>query len=125
MVVGFAYACFTVLAPWQLGKNTSTEERNDRIAESLSQDPVPVGDLLDGDEPAQDDEWRRVTATGSYLPNSDVLVRLRSVDAQPAYEVLTPPFVLDSGRRCWSIAGSSVQFGAPRFRRSTRPRPGR
>lgn len=92
VVVGFAYACFTVLAPWQLGKNTSTEERNDRIAESLSQDPVPVGDLL-GDA-TQDDEWRRVTSTGRYLPDSDVLVRLRSVNGQPAYEVLTP-FVLD------------------------------
>ncbi|MCK8673403.1 SURF1 family protein [Rhodococcus sp. HM1] len=97
VVVGFAYACFTVLAPWQLGKNTSTSERNDRIAESLSQDPVPVGELVGDGEPAQDDEWRRVTATGSYLPDSDVLVRLRSVESQPAYEVLTP-FTLDDGR---------------------------
>ena len=97
VVVGFAYACFTVLAPWQLGKNTSTEERNDRIAESLSLEPVPVGDLIGGDKPTQDDEWRRVIATGSYLPDSDVLVRLRSVGSQPAYEVLTP-FALADGQ---------------------------
>jgi len=97
VVVGFAYACFTVLAPWQLGKNTRTSDRNDRIAESLSQDPVSVGELVGDGEPVQDDEWRRVTATGSYLPDSDVLVRLRSVNSQPAYEVLTP-FALDDGR---------------------------
>lgn len=96
VVVGFAYACFTVLAPWQLGKNTSTEDRNGRIAASMAQDPVPVADLLGGDGPTVEDEWRRVLAQGSYLPESDVLVRLRSVESQPAYEVLTP-FALDSG----------------------------
>lgn len=98
VVVGFAYACFTVLAPWQLGKNTTTEDRNARISESMSQDPVPLGDLLVADDDLTvEDEWRRVAAEGSYLPDSDVLVRLRSVDGQPAYEVLTP-FVLDNGR---------------------------
>ena len=96
VVVGFAYACFTVLAPWQLGKNTSTEDRNGRIAASMSQDPVPVSELLGGDGPTIEEEWRRVLAQGSYLPDSDVLVRLRSVESQPAYEVLTP-FTLDSG----------------------------
>jgi cytochrome oxidase assembly protein ShyY1 len=96
VVGGFAYACFTVLAPWQLGKNTSTEERNSRIEASMSQEPVPVSELLSGADPAVDDEWRRVIADGSYLPDSDVLVRLRSVEAGPAYEVLTP-FALDDG----------------------------
>ncbi|UYP17534.1 SURF1 family protein [Rhodococcus sp. Z13] len=97
VVVGFAYACFTVLAPWQLGKNTDTEERNARISASMAQDPVPVGDLLGGDGPTIDDEWRRVVAEGSYLPDSDVLVRLRSVESKPAYEVLTP-LALNDGR---------------------------
>ncbi|MEV1134921.1 SURF1 family protein [Rhodococcus coprophilus] len=97
VVGGFAYACFTVLAPWQLGKNTSTEERNDRLAASMSEDPVPVGDLLAGPGPTVDDEWRRVVAQGSYLPDSDVLVRLRNIDGRPAYEVLTP-FEFDDGR---------------------------
>ena len=30
VVIGFAYLCFTVLAPWQLGKNTKTSRENDR-----------------------------------------------------------------------------------------------
>ncbi|MBC2588048.1 MULTISPECIES: SURF1 family protein [Rhodococcus] len=97
VVGGFAYACFTVLAPWQLGKNTTTEERNDRITASLATDPVPVEELLTGPAPAPEDEWRRVVATGSYLPDSDLLVRLRSVESSPAYEVLTP-FRLADGR---------------------------
>ncbi len=97
VVGGFAYACFTVLAPWQLGKNDSTQERNDRLAASMSEEPVPVRDLLDGGGPTADDEWRRVVAQGSYLPDSDVLVRLRNIDGRPAYEVLTP-FEFDDGR---------------------------
>ena len=32
VVVAFAYLCFTVLAPWQLGKNTKTSRENDQIA---------------------------------------------------------------------------------------------
>lgn len=95
-MVGFAYACFTVLAPWQLGKNTSTGERNDRITESVSQDRVPVGELLGNGGATVESEWRRVIADGSYVPDSDVLVRLRSTESKPAYEVLTP-FVLDDG----------------------------
>lgn len=97
VVALFAYLCFSVLAPWQLGKNTSTSHRNDLINESVNADPVPIEDVLTASGFAADDEWRRVVATGSYLPNQEVLVRLRSIREQPAYEVITP-FRLDGGR---------------------------
>lgn len=91
VVAGFAYMCFTVLAPWQLGKNTSTEHRNQLIEESSNVEPVPIESVLPASGPLdKDDEWRQVTATGSYLPGSDVLIRLRSIEGAPAYEVLTP-----------------------------------
>ena len=45
VVVAFAYLCFTVLAPWQLGKNTKTSRENDQIAHSLTADPVPLTTL--------------------------------------------------------------------------------
>lgn len=91
VVAGFAYMCFTVLAPWQLGKNTNTEHRNALIEESVDADPVPIESVLPASGPiASDDEWRQVTATGTYLPDSEALVRLRSVEGDPAYEVLTP-----------------------------------
>ncbi|AYF79646.1 SURF1 family protein [Nocardia yunnanensis] len=95
VVAGFAYLCFTVLAPWQLGKNTRTSERNDRIANSVHADPVDITTVLSGD--GKNTEWRRVTATGSYVPESTVLVRLRHLDGQPAYTVLAA-FRLDDGR---------------------------
>ncbi|WP_428847722.1 SURF1 family cytochrome oxidase biogenesis protein [Nocardia tengchongensis] len=95
VVAGFAYLCFTVLAPWQLGKNTRTSERNDRIASSVHADPVDVTTMLGGD--GKNTEWRRATATGSYVQDSMVLVRLRHLDGQPAYTVLAA-FRLDDGR---------------------------
>ncbi|WP_336880217.1 SURF1 family protein [Rhodococcus globerulus] len=97
-VVGiFAYMCFTVLAPWQLGKNTSTEYRNDLISNSINAETVPIGNVIADGTIAPADEWRNITATGSYVPDADILVRLQSVEGAPAYEVLTP-FALDDGR---------------------------
>jgi len=97
VVVAFAYLCFTVLAPWQLGKNTKTSRENHQIQASLSADPVPVTALLpQQDSSAPGAQWRRVTATGHYLPVPPVLARLRVIGGAPAYEVLAP-FAVDGG----------------------------
>ncbi|BBZ29206.1 SURF1-like protein [Mycolicibacterium madagascariense] len=97
VAIAFAYLCFTVLAPWQLGKNTRTSRENDQIARSLSQAPVPVSSLLpQQDSSAAGAQWRQVTATGRYQTDAQVLARLRVVDGHPAYEVLLP-FHVDGG----------------------------
>src|ERR1700712_4429435 len=97
VVIAFAYLCFTVLAPWQLGKNTKTSRENSQISNSVSQPPVPVTTVLPRqDSAAPGEQWRQVTATGTYQPDAQVLVRLRVVDGNPAYEVLLP-FHVDGG----------------------------
>lgn len=97
VVAMFTYLALTVLAPWQLGKNTRTSRENHQIEASLSADPVPVTSVLPRqDSSAPDAQWRRVTATGRYLPAAEVLARLRVIDGAPAYEVLTA-FVVDGG----------------------------
>lgn len=97
VVLAFAYLCFTVLAPWQLGKNTKTSRENAQISHSLTTDPVPLTSLLPHqDSAAPDAQWRRVTATGRYLPEGQVLARLRVIEGEPAFEVLVP-FVVDGG----------------------------
>ncbi|WP_405162143.1 SURF1 family protein [Nocardia sp. NBC_01499] len=98
VVAVFAYLCFTVLAPWQLGKNTTTSHRNQLIADSVGAAPIDITTVLSSS--AADDshaEWRKVTATGSYVPDSTVLVRLRHLDGAPGYSVLSA-FRLDDGR---------------------------
>jgi cytochrome oxidase assembly protein ShyY1 len=97
VVLAFAYLCFTVLAPWQLGKNTKTSRENNQISASLTAAPVSLTTFLPHqDSSAPDAQWRRVTATGHYLPDRQVLARLRVIDGDPAFEVLTP-FAVDGG----------------------------
>jgi cytochrome oxidase assembly protein ShyY1 len=97
LVAAFAYLCFTVLAPWQLGKNTSTSHRNQLIADSVDAAPIDITTVLGNKDTDSHAEWRRVTATGTYLPDSTVLVRLRHLDSNPGYAVLST-FRLDDGR---------------------------
>lgn len=97
VVLAFAYLCFTVLAPWQLGKHSKTSSQNQQIEKSLTLPPVAVTVLLpqqDSTNPAA--QWRQVTATGRYLPELPILARLRVVDDKPAFEVLAP-FVVAGG----------------------------
>ncbi|BBY01435.1 putative SURF1-like protein [Mycobacterium seoulense] len=97
MVIAFTYLCFTVLAPWQLGKHNRTSRENRQIEYSLNTDPVPLKTLLpQQDSSAPNAQWRRVTATGHYLPDVQVLARLRVIEGKPAFEVLAP-FVVDDG----------------------------
>ena len=97
VVLAFAYLCFTVLAPWQLGKNTTTSRANKQLEQALTAEPVPVTALLPHqDSSAPEQQWRPVTATGHYLSEAQVLVRLRVIEGVPAFEVLTP-FAVDGG----------------------------
>lgn len=97
VVIAFTYLCFSVLAPWQLGKNTKTSRANDQIQQSLTTAPVPLKSVLPNqNSSAADAQWRKVTATGHYLPDKQVLARLRVVEGDPALEVLSP-FVVDGG----------------------------
>ena len=99
VVAAFATACFMVLAPWQLGKNESTSERNNLIKAAVATAPVPINEVApprSGFAPKT--EWREVTVTGTYLVDKQALVRLRSVDERPAIEVLTPFQVAGSDR---------------------------
>ncbi|WP_343600716.1 SURF1 family protein [Mycobacterium sp.] len=97
VVIAFAYLCFSVLAPWQLGKNTKTSRENSQIEQALNTAPVNVKTFLpQQDSSAPDAQWRSVVATGHYLADRQVLARLRMIDNQPAFEVLVP-FAVDGG----------------------------
>ncbi len=97
VVIAFTYLCFSVLAPWQLGKNTKTSRENKQIEQALTTAPVPLKTLLpQQDSSAPDAQWRRVTATGHYLPDKQLVARLRVAGGEPAFEVLVP-FVVDGG----------------------------
>jgi cytochrome oxidase assembly protein ShyY1 len=84
VVILFAVACFAVLAPWQFDRHAERKATNEAITRSASASPAPVQDLR------QPTEWRTVSATGTYLTDDELVARLRTVQGEPAFEVLTP-----------------------------------
>ena len=98
LVVGFAVACYTLLAPWQFGREEQREAQERAIATADATPPVPFAQLVPpGTGVTPEQQWRQVTVTGSYLPEAEAVVRLRTLDGKPAVEVLTP-MRLDDGR---------------------------
>lgn len=112
-VVIFSYFAFTALAPWQLNKNDAIIDRNDQITASYENDPVPVTDVMNDEGAiAQDEEWTRVTLQGRYVPEDEVLLRMRPVDSSPAFQSLIP-FELTNGQmilvhRGWEASGDGT-----------------
>ena len=91
--VAFSWFAITWLSPWQLGKDHDIQERNERIEKAFEGEAVDVDKLLDA---SADDEWTRVTMSGHYLPDDELLLRLRPVEGAPAFQSLVP-FQLDGG----------------------------
>ena len=98
LVVGFAVACYALLAPWQFGRERQREAQEQAIATADATPPVPLAELVPpGAAVTPELEWRQVTVTGTYLAEAEAVVRLRTLDSKAAVEVLTP-MRLDDGR---------------------------
>jgi cytochrome oxidase assembly protein ShyY1 len=91
VVVCFTVAAFTLLAPWQFRRAAERADRNTGIENSFTTPPQPLRSVLAAHTaPTQATEWRQVQVTGHYLPDAEMVVRLRTVQGEPAYEVLVP-----------------------------------
>ncbi|TQL51123.1 cytochrome oxidase assembly protein ShyY1 [Ornithinicoccus hortensis] len=86
-----------LLGNWQYSKHVDKTANRDRVAAHYDAEPRPLGDTVDLTEPVtQAEEWTRVTATGSYRAQDQLMVRNRPFDGTFGYEVLVP-FVPDDG----------------------------
>ena len=117
-VLGFAAACFLILAPWQFGRNAERSTQNDAVQAAVSASAVPVTDLMSTTaEPAAIAIWRPVTATGIYEPDRQVYVRLRQDSGgNPVSEVVVPLLQADGTRLLVDrgyVSFSDVQEGVP------------
>lgn len=97
---------------WQLHRHQDKVAHNERVADSLAAEPVPVGELTaPGRSVAEDDRYRPVTATGRYDTGHEVVVRRRTgADGKKiGYFVLTPLIRPDGAavlvNRGWVPAG--------------------
>lgn len=84
-VVLFAIACFTLLAPWQLHRHEEKRAVNEAVRASFQVPARPIESL-----PPDAGEWLQVELTGTYLVEAETVARLRTVQGEPAFEVLTP-----------------------------------
>lgn len=109
----FAVACFTVLAPWQFSRNAERSAQNAAVTAAITAPPTAVTDYFSttaGPDPT--DIWHRATATGTFEPDAQVLVRLRQDDnGNPVSEVVVP-LVLADGTRLLIDRGTIPASGA-------------
>lgn len=94
----FAVACFAVLTPWQLDRNSDRSELNAAITAAADAPAVPVTDLMSTTaQPSPEALWHPVSATGRYLPDDTVYVRLRQDAAGSPVSEVVVPFRLEDG----------------------------
>ncbi|MGE9807630.1 SURF1 family cytochrome oxidase biogenesis protein [Janibacter sp. G1551] len=91
----FAVAAW-YLGGWQWGRYEAKAARADRIEAHYAAPAVPLTSVLTDSPLPLADEWTRVSATGQYVADEQVLVRNRPWDGTYGYEVLIP-FTLDDG----------------------------
>ena len=79
------------LGLWQLRRLSERRAFNASVERAVSSDPTPLGDVLSaGAGDVRRLAYRRVTASGSYDADREVVLFGRTLDGQPGNEVLTP-----------------------------------
>jgi cytochrome oxidase assembly protein ShyY1 len=115
---------FARLSQWQWDRHVQRDATNAAIRSALAAPPVLLTEVLPAPDasgavaPTAATEWRRVTVSGRYDSGRALLVRYRSLDSNPGFEVLAP-LVTPTGTvwidRGWipAPAGASAEPAAP------------
>ncbi|GAA4716900.1 SURF1 family protein [Nocardioides conyzicola] len=95
IVVLLCYAAWW-LGEWQFHRLDDRKASNAVVRANEDRDPARVGDVLAPGRPvAEDDEWRQVTATGTYDADQTVIVRYRTRDGASGIDVVVPLVTAD------------------------------
>ena len=90
-------------ARWQWNRHLERDARNAAVTFAEQTDPVAWA-TLEGGYGVPSTEWRRVIATGHWVPERQLLVRKQSVNGQVGFTVMTP-FDTDMHRRILVLRG--------------------
>ena len=112
------------LGNWQFDRLDDRKDRNAVVRANEDRPPAPVADVLaPGEDVADDEQWRQVTATGTYATEDTVIVRYRTRDGARGVDVVVPLVTADGTSllvdRGWlqtadqSIDGDDVPQPAP------------
>lgn len=120
--IGLTLACifvipaFQTLAEWQWRRLDQRHAYNQAIQVQISKDPIAISELLfTGSKPlvlADEATWRTVELTGTWVSQSQVLVRKQSLESNTGLWVVTP-LLLSNGtiamvNRGWTPAANSA-----------------
>lgn len=90
VVAVLAYAAYW-LGGWQFRRLDDRKASNDVVRTNENRQVTPVGDVLrPGSDPSGSDEWRVVSATGTYDTANTVVVRYRNRDGEQGIDVVVP-----------------------------------
>lgn len=90
VVVALAWLAWR-LGEWQFHRLEERQDRNATIERNEEQAPIPVTEVLSTDAPpTTEQEWQRVTATGTYVPEDTVVVRYRTREGAAGVDVVVP-----------------------------------
>ncbi len=96
LVVGVIIA-FGLLSRWQWSRAEDKRLQRIELQNAQLAEPVPLAELgADGGFVAED-QWRAVEVTGRYLPESQILVRKRPLDARNGFWTMTALRSQDGG----------------------------
>ena len=119
VVLLVSFACYE-LGRWQFHRYDERHQHNETIRHNETADPVALDQVMATDSaPADDDEYLRVRASGTYDVKHQLVVLYRTKDGQPGVDVVTP-LVTPSGAavlvdRGWisSAANGNQKVDAP------------
>ncbi|MBC7277273.1 SURF1 family protein [Nocardioides sp.] len=84
------------LGQWQFDRLEDRKASNQIVRTNEHAEPVPVSDVLaPGEEVADEDEWRRVTATGTYAVDDTIIWRYRTPDEAKGVDIVVPLVLAD------------------------------
>lgn len=96
VVLVLAYGAW-LLGQWQFNRLEDRRVSNEVVSRNLAAPAAPVEDVLSTDRgPTPEQEWLRVTATGTWDDASTVVLRYQTRDGGPGVDVVTP-LVTDEG----------------------------
>ena len=85
------------LGEWQFDRLEERQERNAIVRANEAKDPAPAAEVLAPGAPVpSSEEWRVVSATGTYAVEETVVVRYRSRDGLSGVDAVVP-LVTDAG----------------------------
>jgi surfeit locus 1 family protein len=95
VIVVIVVGAFIRLGIWQIDRLGERRALNETIAGRMEMPPVGLDELLAG-VPESEREFRRVTVTGIYNVDQEVLIRSRTYNGEAGFHVVTP-LVSDTG----------------------------